>query len=238
MPLIELAGIGRSYQVGGSELKVLRDVSLNIEAGEFVAIVGPSGSGKSTLMQILGLLNRPPYGTYTLMGVDVSSLTDDEGAALRSRTIGFIFQMFNLLARTSALDNVALPMIYSGAAQRDQRAGELLNEVGLGDRMDHKPNQLSGGQQQRVAIARALVNQPPILLCDEPTGNLDTRTSREIMALFRDLNEKEGLTVILVTHDPEVARRAKRSLVLIDGEVVLDTPDFDRAAETLHHRSL
>src|SRR5882672_11146200 len=150
MGLIELKGIGRSYWVGGSELKVLKEVSLHIDEGEFVAIVGPSGSGKSTLMQILGLLDRPTYGTYKLMGVDVSDLTDDEGAALRSRTIGFIFQMFNLLARTSTLENVALPMIYSGAPHRDERAAELLKEVGLGDRMGHKPNQLSGGQQQRV----------------------------------------------------------------------------------------
>jgi len=179
MALIELNGIGRSYMVGGNELKVLRDVTINIEAGEFVAIVGPSGSGKSTLMQILGLLDRPTYGTYKLMGIDVSGLSDDEGAALRSRTIGFIFQMFNLLARTSALDNVALPMIYSGAPKRDERATELLKEVGLGDRIDHKPNQLSGGQQQRVAIARSLVNHPRILFADEPTGNLASDQSED-----------------------------------------------------------
>src|SRR6266481_2199136 len=153
MALIELNGIGRSYLVGGAELKVLRDVTLAIEEGEFVAIVGPSGSGKSTLMQILGLLDRPTYGTYTLLGHDVSKLTDDEGAALRSRTIGFIFQMFNLLARTSTMDNVMLPLIYSGAPHREERARELLTDVGLQDRLDHKPNQLSGGQQQRVAIA-------------------------------------------------------------------------------------
>src|SRR5438309_8340672 len=158
MSLIDLKGIGRSYWVGGGELKVLKEVSLIIEEGEFVAIVGPSGSGKSTLMQILGLLDRPTYGTYRLMNHDVSELSDDEGAALRSRTIGFIFQMFNLLARTSALDNVLLPMIYSGAPQRELRAKELLEDVGLTDRLYHKPNQLSGGQQQRVAIARALVN--------------------------------------------------------------------------------
>src|SRR5260221_2798711 len=157
MPLIKLSGLCRSYWLGGGELKILKELSLTIEAGEFVAITGPSGSGKSTLMQILGLLDRPTYGTYKLIGYDVSKLTDDEGAALRSKTIGFIFQMFNLLARTTTFDNVKLPMIYSGVPNRDARAKELLKDVGLQDRIDHKPNQLSGGQQQRVAIARALV---------------------------------------------------------------------------------
>jgi len=221
MSLIELEGIGRSYWVGGGELKVLRDVTLTIEEGEFVAIVGPSGSGKSTLMQILGILDRPTYGAYRLMGQDVSRLSDDQGAALRSRTIGFIFQMFNLLARTSALENVALPMIYSGAANRDQRASEVLTEVSLGDRIDHKPNQLSGGQQQRVAIARALVNRPRILFADEPTGNLASDQAEDILRRLQALNAA-GITVIMVTHDPEIAAHARRIIHIKDGLIVSD----------------
>ncbi len=221
MPLIELQGIGRSYMVGRSELKVLRNVTLTIDEGEFVAIVGPSGSGKSTLMQILGLLDRPTYGSYKLLGLDVSRLTDDEGAALRSRTIGFIFQMFNLLARTSALDNVALPLIYSGFRDRDVRAAELLKEVGLDDRMDHKPNQLSGGQQQRVAVARALVNRPRILFADEPTGNLASDQADDILKRIERLNDS-GITIIMVTHDPEIAAHAKRIIHIKDGAVVSD----------------
>ena len=219
MALIELKGIGRSYMIAGSELKVLRDVTLNINEGEFVAIVGPSGSGKSTLMQILGLLDRPTYGTYRLVGYDVSKLTDDEGAAIRSKTIGFIFQMFNLLARTSTLDNVMLPMIYSGAANRVARAQELLKDVGLQDRMDHKPNQLSGGQQQRVAIARALANDPPLLLADEPTGNLDSQTGRQIIELLLEVNRVRKTTIVLVTHDPELAALADLTIALRDGRV-------------------
>jgi macrolide transport system ATP-binding/permease protein len=221
MALIELKGIGRSYWVGGGELKVLKEVSLTIEEGEFVAIVGPSGSGKSTLMQILGLLDRPTYGIYTLIGHDVSKLTDDEGAALRSKTIGFIFQMFNLLARTSTLDNVMLPMIYSGAPNREDRAKELLKDVGLGDRMDHKPNQLSGGQQQRVAIARALVNRPRILFADEPTGNLASDQAEDILRQLELLN-RSGITVIMVTHDPDIAAHAKRIIHIKDGIIVGD----------------
>jgi len=217
--LIELREIGRSYQVGGSELKVLRNVSLSIEEGEFVAIVGPSGSGKSTLMQILGLLDRPTYGAYLLNGYNVSGLSDDQGATLRSRTIGFIFQMFNLLARTSAMDNVALPMIYSGAADRDVRARELLIDVGLGDRMDHNPNQLSGGQQQLVGVARALIAKPKLLLADEPTGNLHTDQGREIMRLFKSLNEA-GTTIIQVTHSEENATYGNRIVRLRDGWIV------------------
>ena len=212
--------------VGGSELKVLRDVTIAIEEGEFVAIVGPSGSGKSTLMQILGLLDRPTYGTYKLMGVDVSDLTDDQGAALRSRTIGFIFQMFNLLARTSALDNVALPMIYSAAPNRDERATELLKDVGLGDRMDHRPNELSGGQQQRVAIARALVNRPRILFADEPTGNLASDQAEDILRRIGLLN-RSGITVIMVTHSPEIASHAKRIIQIKDGLIVSDEQNKD-----------
>src|SRR6266478_7202994 len=207
MPLIELKGLCRSYWLGGGELKILKDISLTIEAGEFVAIVGPSGSGKSTLMQILGLLDRPTGGTYRLMNHDVSELTDDEGAALRSKTIGFIFQMFNLLARTSTLDNVMLPLIYSGAPNRVERAKELLVNVGLQDRMDHKPNQLSGGQQQRVAIARSLVNRPRILFADEPTGNLASDQAEDILRQLELLNQS-GITVIMVTHDPDIAAHA------------------------------
>lgn len=221
MSLIALKGIGRSYWVGGGELKVLRDVSITIEAGEFVAIVGPSGSGKSTLMQILGLLDRPTYGTYTLLGHDVSKLTDDQGAALRSKTIGFIFQMFNLLARTTTLDNVMLPLIYSGALDRLERAHELLKKVGLENRMDHHPNQLSGGQQQRVAIARALVNKPQILFADEPTGNLASDQAEDILRQLQALNDT-GITVIMVTHDPEIAEHAKRVIRIKDGLIVAD----------------
>src|SRR2546430_2498041 len=221
MAIIELKDIGRSYWVGGGELKVLKDISLTIEEGEFVAIVGPSGSGKSTLMQILGLLDRPTYGTYRLIGHDVSQLTDDEGAALRSKTIGFIFQMFNLLARTTTLDNVMLPMIYSGAPNREERAKELLKDVGLGDRMDHKPNQLSGGQQQRVAIARALVNRPKILFADEPTGNLASDQAEDILRQLQLLN-RSGITVIMVTHDPEIAEHARRIIHIKDGRIFAD----------------
>jgi ABC-type lipoprotein export system ATPase subunit len=192
-------------------------------------------------MNTLGCLDRPTAGSYLLAGDEVARLGPDRLAQVRNRRIGFVFQNFNLLARTTALENVEVPLLYNPSCPRRRRraqAADMLRRVGLGNRLDHRPQQLSGGQQQRVAIARALINQPPILLCDEPTGNLDTRTGREIMALFRELNEREGLTVILVTHDLDIARRAKRALVLIDGEVVLDTTDFDQAAETLHRRAL
>jgi ABC-type lipoprotein export system ATPase subunit len=241
MALIELRDLSKVYDLGEVQVTALSGVSLDIEQGEFVALIGPSGSGKSTLMNTLGCLDRPTRGSYRLAGEEVAGLSPDELARLRNRRIGFVFQSFNLLSRTTALENVEVPMLYDPSFPRRlrrRRATELLERVGLGNRIDHKPNQLSGGQQQRVAIARALVNRPPILLCDEPTGNLDTRTSREVMAFFRELNEQDGLTVILVTHDPEVARRARRALVLIDGEVVADTTDFDHAAEVLHRRSL
>ena len=221
MALIELEGLTRSYIVGGSELKILKGIDLKIEEGEFVAIMGPSGSGKSTLMQIIGLLDRPTGGAYRLMGRDVSNLSDDEGAALRSRTIGFIFQMFNLLKRTSTLDNVALPLIYSGAPDRDARATALIERVGLGDRLDHAPHQLSGGQQQRVAIARALVNRPRLLFADEPTGNLASDQAEDILGLIQALN-REGITVIMVTHEPEIAAHARRIIRIKDGLVVAD----------------
>jgi macrolide transport system ATP-binding/permease protein len=221
MALFELEGITRSYMVGGGELKVLKGIDLTIEEGEFVAIMGPSGSGKSTMMQILGLLDRPTSGKYHLLGRDVSRLTDDEGAVLRSKTIGFIFQMFNLLARTSALDNVALPMIYSGAPDREKRSTEVLTMVGLQDRLDHAPNQLSGGQQQRVAIARALVNNPRILFADEPTGNLASAQAEEILRELQALN-RGGITVIMVTHEPDIAAYAKRVIKIKDGVIVSD----------------
>jgi macrolide transport system ATP-binding/permease protein len=221
VPIIELKGITRSYQVGKEELKILKGISLDIEEGEFVAIMGPSGSGKSTLMQILGLLDRPTSGMFKLLGRDVSKLSDDEGAAMRSRAIGFIFQMFNLLPRTSALANVELPMIYSGAPNREERARDLLKDVGLADRMDHRPNELSGGQQQRVAIARALVNRPRIVFADEPTGNLASDQAEEILQQLKLLNDA-GITVIMVTHEPDIAAHARRIIHIKDGAVVSD----------------
>jgi putative ABC transport system ATP-binding protein len=241
MALIELRNLTKIYDLGEVKVLALKQVSLDIEEGELVALIGPSGSGKSTLMNTLGCLDRPTDGSYKLAGEEVAQLNPDQLAEVRNRRIGFVFQNFNLLARTTALENVEVPLLYNRSCprrQRKQQATELLQRVGLGNRLDHKPNQLSGGQQQRVAIARALVNRPSILLCDEPTGNLDTRTSREIMAFIRALNEREGITVILVTHDLEVARRTKRALVLIDGEVVADTANFDQAAAALHRGSL
>ncbi|HOW27953.1 MAG TPA: ABC transporter permease [Elusimicrobiota bacterium] len=221
MSLIELEKITKAYFSGGDELQVLKNITLRIDEGEFVAIMGPSGSGKSTLMQILGLLDRPTSGTYRLLGQDVSRLSDDQGAAFRSKTIGFIFQMFNLLPRTSALDNVILPMIYSGATDRESRARDLLGDVGLSDRMEHKPNQLSGGQQQRVAIARALVNRPRLLFADEPTGNLASDQAEGILSQLVDLN-RSGITVVMVTHEPDIAAYARRIIRLKDGVVVSD----------------
>jgi ABC-type lipoprotein export system ATPase subunit len=241
MALIELRKLGKTYDLGEVKVAALKGVTLDIQKGEFVALIGPSGSGKSTLMNTLGCLDRPTQGRYRLDGTEVSGMSKDSLARIRNKRIGFVFQNFNLLARTTALEQVEVPMLYDRGTSRRQRrtrAKELLGRVGLADRLDHKPNQLSGGQQQRVAIARALVNQPAILLCDEPTGNLDTRTSREIMAFFRELNKTEGLTIILVTHDLEVARQANRAIVLVDGEVILDTPDISKAGEALHQRSV
>ena len=220
-PLIELAGISRSYRVADAELQVLKGIDLVIEAGEFVAIMGPSGSGKSTLMQILGLLDRPTSGSYRFQGRDVSQLSDDEGAAMRCRTIGFIFQMFNLLARTSTLANVELPMVYSGAPGRRARAMALLTDVGLADRLDHHPNQLSGGQQQRVAIARALVNRPRIIFADEPTGNLASAQAEEVLGRLKELN-RSGITIIMVTHEPDIAANADRIIRIKDGSLIAD----------------
>ncbi len=228
-PLIELRGVTKTYIVGGDKLDVLKGIDLLIEAGEFVAIMGPSGSGKSTLTQILGLLDRPTTGTYKLLGLDVTSLSDDEGAALRSRTIGFVFQMFNLLARTSALDNVGLPMLYTGEPGREERATEVLREIGLGDRLDHAPNQLSGGQQQRVAIARALVNKPRLIFADEPTGNLASDQAEEILGRLVAMNDS-GITLVMVTHEPDIAAYAKRIIKIKDGRVVSDEKNAQQRA--------
>ena len=221
--VIQIKGITRDFPLGQEIVKVLKGIDLNIEKGEYVALMGPSGSGKSTLMNLLGCLDTPTSGSYILSGKDVSKLSDDELAEIRNKEIGFVFQTFNLLPRTTALDNVALPMIYAGKSksEREIRATEVLKNVGLGDRMDHKPNQLSGGQRQRVAIGRALVNNPSIILADEPTGNLDSKISLEIMGLF-DAIHAEGNTVILVTHEEEVAKHAHRIIRLRDGVIESD----------------
>jgi ABC-type lipoprotein export system ATPase subunit len=223
-PIIVLEDVTKSYRLGDADVPVLRGVSLEIRRGEFVALMGPSGSGKSTLMNLLGCLDRPTSGSYRLDGEEVSRASADRRAIIRGRTLGFVFQNFNLLARTSALANVLMPLEYAPAApppaEARRRAAALLARVGLAERLDHEPAQMSGGQQQRVAIARALVNAPPVLLADEPTGNLDSRTSREVLALFRELNLEQGLTVILVTHDAGVARHADRAIRVHDGLVV------------------
>jgi len=234
--LIEIRNASKTYDLGEVQVRALVKVNLDIEKGEYVALIGPSGSGKSTLMNTLGCLDRPTEGTYHLAGEEVSAMSRDERARIRNRRLGFVFQNFNLLARTSALENVELPLLYAegiSAKERRQRATEKLELVGLGNRLDHHPSQLSGGQQQRVAIARALVNDPDILMGDEPTGNLDSKTSREVIKLFRDLNEQKGITVILVTHDMNVAKNARRIVVLRDGEIVLDTTDHKQAVESL-----
>jgi putative ABC transport system ATP-binding protein len=224
MPLLELTDVTKVYRMGDSELHALDGVSTQIERGEFVAIMGASGSGKSTMMNILGCLDRPTSGAYRLDGEEVSAKSRAELAHLRNRAIGFVFQSFNLLSRTTALENVELPLLYAGvssSAERARRAKESLERVGLGQRLDHLPNQLSGGQQQRVAIARALVNRPPLLLADEPTGALDSKTTVEVMHLLSQLSD-EGITVVLVTHEPDVAAWAKRVLVMKDGKLISD----------------
>jgi putative ABC transport system ATP-binding protein len=223
-PLIQISNIKRDFVLGNEIVYVLKGINLQINKGEYVALMGPSGSGKSTLMNLLGCLDTPTSGTYILNGKDVSQMHDDELAEIRNKEIGFVFQTFNLLPRTTALDNVALPMVYAGYAKadRNKRATEVLTQVNLADRMDHQPNQLSGGQRQRVAIARALVNSPSIILADEPTGNLDSKTSVEIMKLFGDIHA-QGNTVILVTHEEEIAAYAHRVIRLRDGMIESDT---------------
>ena len=222
--VIEIRGIIRDFKLGQEIVHVLKGIDLDIKRGEYVAIMGPSGSGKSTLMNLLGCLDTPTAGSYNLNGKDVSQMTDDELADIRNTEIGFVFQTFNLLPRTTALDNVALPMVYAGATKKERvdRASEVLTDVGLADRMDHKPNQLSGGQRQRVAVGRALVNKPSIILADEPTGNLDSKTSLEIMELFDQIHAS-GNTVIMVTHEEDIAAHAKRVIRLRDGMIESDT---------------
>jgi putative ABC transport system ATP-binding protein len=230
---IQIANVHKTYRMGSIEVAALAGVSLTITDGELVAIMGPSGSGKSTLMNILGCLDVPTSGSYRLDGQEVGQLKDDQLAAVRSRKIGFVFQQFNLLPRTPAIEQVELPMVYAGVRDRRARAMAALDAVGLTDRAHHKPTELSGGQQQRVAIARALVNEPSIILADEPTGALDTRTSAEIMAIFQRLNRERGMTVIFVTHEPEIAFHTRRIVALRDGLVTSDEPvadsDFRRA---------
>lgn len=221
--IIELRKIVRNFPLGNQVVKVLKGIDLEVKRNEYVALMGPSGSGKSTLMNLLGCLDTPTSGEYWLNGQDVARLTDNQLAEIRNKEIGFVFQTFNLLPRSTALENVALPLVYAGysSKERNERAEEVLTQVGLADRMDHRPNQLSGGQRQRVAVARALVNKPSIILADEPTGNLDTKTSIEIMDLFGDI-QKNGNTVILVTHEEDIAQHAKRIIRLRDGEVESD----------------
>jgi len=221
--IIELIDISRTYTIGSVEIPALKDVTLSIQKNEYVALIGPSGSGKSTLMNILGCLDTPSGGTYILNGQNVSNLSDNELAAIRNVEIGFVFQTFNLIPRMTSLENVALPLVYAGVAKKErlERAEATMISVGLGDRMHHKPNELSGGQRQRVAVARALVNHPSIILADEPTGNLDSKTSFEIMDLFEELHEK-GNSIIIVTHEPDIAKRSKRIVRLRDGLIESD----------------
>lgn len=227
MGLIDLKDIHKTYFMGDISLPVLKGINLTVERGDMVALTGASGSGKSTLMNILGCLDRPTSGEYWLDGAEISRLSNDGRADVRNRKIGFVFQNFNLLPRTSALENVIMPLGYTAShlseKQMVERGKLMLERVGLADRMDHEPSRLSGGQQQRVAIARALVNSPRILFADEPTGNLDTKMSDEILGIFREINEKEGVTIVLVTHEPDVANSAKRIVKLVDGEITSDT---------------
>lgn len=229
IPLVEVSDVRKTYVLGGETINAVAGVSLEITRGEFIAIMGKSGSGKSTFMNLLGALDVPTSGTLAIDAVDIGEMSSDALAAIRNRNIGFVFQQFNLLARTSAIDNVALPLIYAGvgAADRRVRAAAMLNAMGLGDRLDHTPAELSGGQQQRVAIARALVTEPLMLLADEPTGALDSATSNEIMALFQRLND-DGITIVIVTHEPDIAKYAKRRIVFCDGQIIEDAPVQNR----------
>lgn len=237
MALIELQNVAKTYDLGEVQVHALLPTTLHIERGEFIALVGPSGSGKSTLMNTLGCLDRPSAGSYLLDGQEIATMSRNDRATIRNKHIGFVFQNFNLLARTSAQENVELPLLYGPrmpARERRQKACEMLQMVGLGDRLHHHPGQLSGGQQQRVAIARSLVNSPSILMGDEPTGNLDSKTSREVIELFQQLNSERKITVILVTHDLNVARHARRILVMRDGQIETDTRSFEEAFKSLH----
>jgi len=216
--MLELENITKVYKAGQTEVPALRGISCRIESGEMVSIIGPSGSGKSTLMNIIGCLDKPTSGKYRLEGVEVDKLNDNQLAEIRNKKIGFVFQSFNLLSRTTALANVELPLIYGGASNRRQRALQVLESVGLAHRVTHRPSELAGGEQQRVAIARALVSNPSLILADEPTGNLDTRTSQEIMSIFKKLNE-QGMTIVLVTHEPDIAAYTQRTIKLRDGQI-------------------
>jgi putative ABC transport system ATP-binding protein len=224
--VISAMDLTKTYQMGEVEVKALQGASLQVQPGELMAIMGPSGSGKSTLMNILGCLDQPTSGQYFLEGVDVAQLDDNKLAQIRGKRIGFVFQSFNLLARTTALSNVELPLVYMGVGRRERRQRSIaaLELVGLGDRLHHRPNELSGGQQQRVAIARALVTSPAIIMADEPTGNLDSKSSEEIMGIFQGLNEEQGITVIFVTHEPDIAQHTRRVVRLADGVIVEDRP--------------
>jgi len=234
--MIEMQNITKTYEMGTQAVHALRGIDLRIEEGEFLAIMGPSGSGKSTLMNIIGCLDTPTGGSYSLDDVDVSQMSDDDLARIRNKRVGFVFQQYNLLSRTTAVKQVALPLMYAGVGRRERirRAQEALQAVGLGDRMDHRPDELSGGQQQRAAIARALVTQPSIILADEPTGNLDTSSGEEILEIFKELNAQD-ITVIFVTHDPEVAEYAKRTVLLRDGLIESDKQNGHK--RTMEHAS-
>jgi putative ABC transport system ATP-binding protein len=223
-PVIEIRDVTKVYRMGDVEVHALSGASLRVDPGEMVSIMGPSGSGKSTLMNIIGCLDQITSGQYLLDGIDVNNLSDDQLAVVRSRKIGFVFQSFNLLPRTTALQNVELPLVYAGGKNRRERAVAALQRVGLSERLHHRPNELSGGQQQRVAIARALINDPAIILADEPTGNLDSKSGAEIMAIFQELNERQGITVVFVTHEPDIAEHTRRIVRLMDGRIVEDAP--------------